>query len=162
MSRFAIALTATLLALPALSGNPPSKPKKAKVVRHGKVTAPVTITAQLSDGKATVVLRFDAPVEDASIAVWGVDGLAVTSTPPVTEKAFKKGDTVTLDVTFTQGPGRSHLVVSAGGMFTGREQATVQSFAVGKPSQEQLKSTNKDVMTTSDGRRIKLMPVDKN
>ena len=162
MSRFALAIAATLLALPALAGSPQSKPKKTRVVRHGKVTAPVTIMTKLGDGKATVTFRFDASVEEPAITIWGADGLAVTSTPPLTEKTYKKGEKVTLEVAFTPGPGRSHLVVSAGGLFKGQQRNSVQSFAVGKPTPEQLKAGQQDVMTTSDGQRIRLMPVEKN
>jgi len=161
MNRIAAAVLAALLALPALADGPAPKAiakKGAAKAPVGKPRAPATATARIGAGVATVTVRFDSAATDASVAVHGVDGLVVTSdASPISGGRFARGQTVAFDVAFTPGVGRSNLVITIGGTFTGRQQHVSQTFAVGTPTPEQLKPATPPV-TDSDGQRIKVMP----
>jgi hypothetical protein len=171
MNRIALAVLSSLLTLLATEGctpaakaaAPPSTESEAgkataPEAEAGKVTAPVAVEAQMGDGKAHVTVRFASPASDVKIGVYGVDGLAVKSAAqPVEGQAFAATSTTSFDVTFTPGPGRSHLVVSVSGSFNGAARAKVSSFAVGTPSAAQQQTGN--VVVGEDGVPIKLMPV---
>lgn len=161
MNRTAIALLAALLALPALADGPsPKQSVKAARAPAGKPRAPASVTARIGSGLATVTVRFDAAASDVTIGVGGVDGLTVTSDPsPLTGGRFTRGQTVTFDVGFAPGPGRSHLAVTVGGTFAGQQRHVAQTFAVGTPTPEQLKPAV-PATTDSTGQRIKVMPGD--
>jgi len=155
----AIAVSALLLAHPALADGPASG-KKSTVTRtvHGKPQAPVSVTATVARGRATVPVRFHSAATEAAIEVHGVDGLTVTSAAsPLAGRRFARGEAVTFDVAFTEGPGRSHLAVAVSGKFGAAARSTVASFAVGQPTAEQLKPAGK-VTTDSTGQRIKVLP----
>ena len=163
MNRIAVALAAILATLPALADGPAAwtaSKAAARGVPAGKPHAPATATAQLRPGSATVTVRFDSPASDVTIAVNGVDGLVVTSAAsPVQGGRFARGQKATFDVSFSEGPGRSHLAVSVTGSFAAARRNMVQTFAVGSPTAEQQKSA---VPATNDslGQRIKVMPAD--
>ena len=152
-----IALASLLLA-PSGSAVPPKKAATKAAPIH-KSKAPVTVTTAFGEGKATVTLRFDQAVEEAVIGVRGLDGLQVTSVPPVEKTSFAKGEILTLVVPFTPGPGRSHLAVDIEGTFRGQHRMAVQTFAVGTPTAEQTKASERHILTTPEGQRIKVMPV---
>lgn len=159
MNRIGFAASALLLALPALAGGPAGG-SKAGVTRtvHGKPQAPVSVTAAIAPGRATVTVRFHSAATEAAIEVHGVDGLAVTSAAsPLSGGRFARGQSVTLDVAFTEGPGRSHLAVAVSGKFGSQKRSAVASFAVGQPTAEQLKPAGK-ASTDSQGQRIKVLP----
>ena len=152
-----IALAALLVTLPTGSA-PPNKPStKAAPIHKSKV--PVTVTTVFGAGKAIVTLRFDQAVTEAAIGLRGLDGLQVTSTPTIDKTSFIRGELLTLEVSFSPGPGRSHLAVDIEGRFRGQRRMGVQTFAVGTPSADQQKTTEGTLVTTTDGQRIKLMPV---
>lgn len=156
MNRTAIALLAALLALPTLAADPAGK--GAAQTPAGKPRAPASATARIGDGMATVTVRFDSPASDVTLAVSGLDGLTVTSDPtPLTGGRFRRGQTVTFDVGFTPGPGRSHLALTIGGTFGGQQRNVSQTFAIGSPTAEQQKPAVPPV-TDSQGQRIKVMP----
>jgi hypothetical protein len=160
MNRFAIAVAAGLLALPALAGGPaPGRGQKTTVrTVHGKPQAPVSVTARISAGTATVTVRFHSSATEAAIDVHGVDGLTVTSAAsPLAGARFARGEAVTFDVAFTEGPGRAYLAVGVSGKFGGTKRSTVASFAVGQPTPEQQKPAG-TAATDSQGQRIKVMP----
>ncbi|HEY3401661.1 MAG TPA: hypothetical protein VGK03_13625 [Geothrix sp.] len=147
------------LTLPVWGGTtPPRKPQtKAAPIHKSKV--PVTVTAVFGEGKATVKLRFDQAVEEAVIGIRGLDGLQVANVPPQEKATFAKGEILTLEMYCTPGPGRSQLAVDIEGRFRGQRRMAVQTFAVGKPSAEQLKAAEGTVVTTPEGQRLKVMPV---
>ena len=152
-----IALASLLLA-PSGSPTPPKKaPVKAAPLHKSKV--PVTVSTVFGTGKATVTLRFDQAVEEATIGIRGLDGLQVISVPPIDQTRFAKGERLTLEVPFTLGPGRSHLAVDIEGRFRGQHRMGVQTFAVGHPSAEQKKAAEDTILTTPEGQRLKVMPV---
>jgi hypothetical protein len=160
MNRILIAVMAALLALPALADGP-TKTTKGKALRplHGKAQAPVEVTAQLDAGAAKVQVLAQSTASDVEVKIWGVDGLSVTDVQPVPAPLLQlsKGESLTFDVAFAPGPGRSHLVVSVSGKFGGGQRSTVRSFSVGTPTAEQQKSAV-PVVTDSKGQRVKLMP----
>jgi len=161
MNRIALVAATLLLAVPALANGPaaPAKPPTPRTV-HGKPQAPVSVTARVGRGMATVTVRFSSAATEATVEVRGVDGLAVTSDPtPLSGGRFARGEAVTFDVAFTEGPGRSHLAVSVSGDFGGARRGMVASFAVGTPTPDQLKPVGTST-TDSAGQRIKVMPVD--
>lgn len=153
MNRIGFALATLLVALPGAAITP--KPKAAPI--H-KAKAPVSVTTVFGAGKATVTLRFEQAVEEAAIGIRGLDGLEVASVPPLEKSAFAKGEVVTFEVPITPGPGRSHLAVDIEGRFRGQRRLAVQTFAIGKPSPEQVKASQGRILTTSGGQRIKVMP----
>lgn len=157
MNRTGITLASLLLVLPGNAIMPKKIPAKAAPIHKSK--APVTVTTVFGEGKATVTLRFTQAVEEAAIRIRGLDGLQVGNVPPVEKTSFAKGETLTLEVPFTPGPGRSHLAVDIEGKFRGQRRLAVQTFAIGKPSAEQLKASQGNVLTTAGGQRIKVMPV---
>ncbi|WP_224365164.1 hypothetical protein [Hyalangium versicolor] len=161
MNRMALAVLTSLLSLlPSAACTPTAKaaPDSSSKADTAKVSAPVTVDAQLQEGQARVTVRFDSPASDVKINVHGVDGLVVKSAAtPVAGSSFTQASTSTFDVAFTPGPGRSHLVVGIEGSFNGTQRSTVKSFAVGTPSAEQQKSQG-NVITGDDGQRIKILP----
>ena len=170
MNRMALAVLSSLVALmaPVACTSPstpppppaPSSPQSKASHDTAKLSAPVSVEAQLGEGKARVTLRFDAPGTDVKVNVSGVDGLVVTSAPtPVDGASFVDSAVSTFDVEFTPGEGRSHLVVAVSGTFRGSPLSQVRTFAIGKPTAAQEKGTG-SVVTGSDGQRIKVMPVD--
>ncbi|MBP1772417.1 MAG: hypothetical protein H6P99_1580 [Holophagaceae bacterium] len=134
-------------------------PASAQAIHKGKV--PVTVTARFGEGKATVSLRFEQAVADATLGFRGLDGLAVSSVPPIGKTRFEKGETLELEVLLSPGPGRSHLAVDISGSFRGQVRMGVFTFAVGKPTPEQEKAGAGTVLTTTGGQRLKIMPARK-
>lgn len=153
-----LALGCCGLALPAAPVGRKA-PAPAQATHKGKV--PVTVTARFGEGKATVTLRFEQAVADATIGFRGLDGLAVSSVPPIGKTRFEKGETLTLEVLLSPGPGRSHLAVDISGSFRGQVRMGVSTFAVGKPTPEQEKAGAGTVLTTTGGQRLKVMPTRK-
>ncbi|MFP2932849.1 hypothetical protein ACLESO_48430 [Pyxidicoccus sp. 3LG] len=132
--------------------------RKAHRPDTAKPSAPVKVDAKLGEDRALVTLRFDAPATDVQVNISGVDGLTVTSaSTPVNGASFVASGEQRFDVAFTPGAGRSHLVVSVTGTFQGAHQSKVTSFAVGTPTEAQMKSSGTTV-TGGDGERIKIMP----
>lgn len=151
---FALSLAGTFLqAAPAAD-----KTTAPHTVRH-KSKVPVAVTAMFSEGKATVTFRFEQPVTEARIGFRGLDGLVVSNSPVLERTAFKRGESLILDVQITPGVGQSHLAVDIEGLFKGQHRMGVQTFALGKPTPEQAKTRSGGILTTPDGRRIKVMPV---
>ena len=163
MTRILAAL-ALLSALPA-AASPAAAPgaatrKTAAPVVHGKPQAPVAVTATLGDGRAIVTVRFDAPATDAAVEVHGVDGLVVTSAAvPLSGGRFARGESVRLEVTFTEGDAPGLLAVSVSGSFGGAHRIATASFAARSPAPEQLKRAG-SASPDSTGRRIKVMPAE--
>jgi hypothetical protein len=103
-----------------------------------------------------VTVRFTAPATDVRVDVTGVDGLTVTSAPtPIEGASFDRGAEASFDVAYAAGPGRSHLAVAVSGAFPAGRRATVASFAVGTPSEQQKAATG--VVQDSDGERVKIV-----
>lgn len=161
MKRMALAVLSSLLTLPlaaACSSSTKAATDTSSKPDTAKMSAPVTVNADLKEDQARVTVRFDAPATDVKVNVFGVDGLVVkSSATPVDGSSFTQASTTTLDVAFTPGEGRSHLVVSVSGSFNGAQRTSVSSFAVGTPTAAQLKSPG-NVETGSDGQRVKIMP----
>jgi hypothetical protein len=159
MKRMALAVFSSLLTLIWVGCTPTATaaPNSSNEPRTAKVSAPVAVEAQVSDGQAHVTVRFSSPASDVKINVYGVDGLVVKSAAtPVDGSNFTEASVTTFDVAFTPGPGRSQLVVAVNGSFRGAQRASVSSFAVGSPSVEQQSQGN--IITGDDGQRIKVMP----
>jgi hypothetical protein len=164
MKRIAIAATAVLLLSSAVArANGPATAAKKPAVglgAPGKPRAPVSIDAKLGADRATVTVRFHSPATAADVEVHGVDGLVVTSSAtPLSGVRFARGEAVSFDVSFTPGPGQSHLAVSVTATSGGSRRSTVTSFAVGQPSAEQQKASG-EAATDSTGRRIKVLPAE--
>jgi hypothetical protein len=163
MARMLLALAVVALqawASPAQAGDAPGAPAAARKAGQPtrKAQAPVRIETVLGDGVATVTVHFDADATDASVGVRGVDGLAVTSDrTPVSGARFSRGQSITFDLAFQPGPGQGHLAVSVGGTFSGSRRNAVSSFAVGKPTPQQLKPAGTPA-ADEQGRPVKIMP----
>jgi hypothetical protein len=161
MNRILVAVMAALLAVPALADGP-TKTTKSKTPRslHGKAQTPVTVAAQIDGTSAQVQVTFESAASAVKIAIWGLDGLTVTGVQPapMVTSQIGRGETLVYAVSFTPGPGRSLLVVSAEGKFPNGRRSTAQSFAIGTPTAEQQKGSGK-IVTDSQGRRIRLMPI---
>jgi hypothetical protein len=133
-------------------------PNKATGAETAKASAPVSVNAQLSEGRALVTVRFESPASNVRVKVYGVDGLVVKSAAtPVDGASFVKDGATSFDVAFTPGPGRSHLAVAVTGSFVGGERSSVSTFAIGTPSPEQQKGPG-TVMPGDNGQPIKVMP----
>lgn len=125
------------------------------VPTKGKPTAPVAVKAELRERSAKVTVTFEADAEDVQISVSGVDGLVVSSPAVALEQGkFTRGGAHALDVEFSPGAGRSQLVVSVSGTFTGAKRARVASFGIGAGPLPDSGA----VMTTDDGERVKVLP----
>jgi hypothetical protein len=169
MNRTVTAAAVLLFALPSLAGSPqgktaplpPAKKDASTQTFHGKPQAPVSVTARLAPGHATVTVRFLSAARDAAVEVRGVDGLTVTSASSLLAGArFGRGESVTFDVELTEPAGRSNLAVTVSATFGGSKRSTVATFAVGQPTAEQLKPSG-NVTTDSAGQRIKVMPAER-
>ncbi|HET8538892.1 MAG TPA: hypothetical protein VFL83_03365 [Anaeromyxobacter sp.] len=158
MSRIRFAFAVVALALAGCARSPAADPQPAPGAPRGKPSAPASVTAQLSSGSARVTVRFDADATDVRVDVRGAGGLAVRDGAlPVDGASFARGEATTFDVSFTPGPGRSHLAVAVSGTFAGAgRRATVASFAVGEPTPDQ-RSAGGTVVEGEDGERIKVV-----
>ena len=164
MNRMALAVLSslTLLTSAACTSSASAAQSTSSEPVAGKVTAPVKVEAQLKEDQAHITVRFDAPATDVKINVYGVDGLVVkNAATPVEGASFTQSAVQELDVTFTPGPGRSHLVVAVSGSFRGAERSSVSSFSIGTPSAAQQQSQG-NVVTGDDGQRVKIMPAGDN
>lgn len=165
MHRAIATATALLLALPALAADARAAPFAGKKgafsqTYRGKAQAPVTVTTRVGAGTATVTVRFHSASTGVAIEARGLDGLVVTSPGNVlTGGRFQRGEAVTFDVAFTEGPGRSQLVVSVSGRFGPATRSAVAAFPVGQPTAEQQKGSE-GATTDSTGERIKLLPAE--
>jgi hypothetical protein len=159
MLRFILSLAVGLAGLSLQASAPTQKAPVPAVSPHKSSKVPVSVTTLFGDGKATVTLRFNQATTDAVIGFRGLDGLAVNSVPPIAQQQFKRGETLVLEVLVTPGLGQSHLAVDIEGRFAGQHRMGVQTFAVGKPTLEQQKATTGNLVTTTSGQRIKIMPV---
>jgi hypothetical protein len=171
MNRKALAVLPGLLALLAPvactssgTATSPSNTSNAKTESAGyetaKMSAPISVDAQMGEGQARVTVRFASPGTDVRVGVSGTDGLVVKSNPtPVDGANFVESSISTFDVDFAPGEGRSHLVVAVSGTFKGSHLSKVSTFAIGTPTTAQQNASGKAV-TGSDGERIKVMPVD--
>jgi hypothetical protein len=122
----------------------------------GKPTAPVAVTAQLSDASAKVTVTFKADAKDVEVAVRGVDGLVVSGEATrVSGGAFASGESTTFEVAFQRPAGPAALAVSVSGTFNGAKRARVASIAVGEGPGA---PTPGEVMTTDDGDTVKVLP----
>ena len=161
MNRKTLAVFSSLLTLLSVACSPTAKaapPSSGPATETAKVSAPVTVEAQLGDGQAHVTVRFSSPASGVKINVHGVDGLVVKSAAlPVDGASFTQASSTSFDVAFTPGPGRSHLVVAVDGSFQGAKLARVSTFAVGTPSREQQQAGG-NVVTDDQGQRIEIMP----
>ncbi len=165
MNRMALAVLPSLAAL-LLAGACTSPAKSATNTSTGaetaKASAPVSVNAQLGEGRAQVTVRFESPASNVKVHIYGVDGLVVKSpATPVDGASFVKDAVSTFDVAFTPGEGRSHLAVAVTGSFPGGQRSSVATFAVGTPSAEQQKSPG-TIVTGPDGQPIKVMPAPAN
>jgi hypothetical protein len=161
MNRMALAVLSSLLSLlplAACSSSAKAAPDSSGEPDTAKMSAPVTVNAQLQEEQGRITVRFDSPATDVKINVFGVDGLVVKSpATPVNGSNFTQASVTTFDVAFTPGEGRSHLVVSVSGSFNGAQRTSVSSFSIGTPTAAQLKSPG-NVVTGDDGQRVKIMP----
>ena len=121
---------------------------------HGKPGAAVTVEAALTTQSAHVTVRFDAAAQDATVRVHGVDRLVVTDGASLDVGDVARGDVRELDVVFTPGAARSHLVVSVEGTYAGGVRSRVASFAVGE-----ARPTSAARATGEGDDRVRLMPV---
>lgn len=156
MNRLALSVMAAF----ALAGcaRPSSAPPAAPPPGLGKPSAPVSVSADLAAGTGRVTVRFDADAKDVRIAVFGADGLTVTSAAaPIDGASFARGETAAFDVAFAPGPGRSRLAVSVSGKFHGAGKRTrAVSFAVGEPTPEQLRGLG-TVVEGEDGEKLRVV-----
>lgn len=167
MFRIAAAAAAVLVALPASASSPPERPTPAAPTKgvttqtfRGKAVAPVSVTAQLRAGGATVTVRFLSAASDVRIEARGLDGLTVTSAGSVLSGGrFARGESLQFDVLFAEGPGRSQLVVSVSGRFGPATRSAVASFPVGRATAEQQKAAG-SATTDSTGQRVKILPAE--
>jgi hypothetical protein len=153
-------LVTLLLAGACSSSAKPAPDAAATAPETAKVSAPVSVDAQLAEGQARVTVRFDSPASDVKVSIYGLDGLVVkSSATPVDGASFVKDAVTTFDVAFSPGVGRSHLAVAVSGSFKGGQRSSVSTFSVGTPTPEQQKTPG-NVVTGPDGQRIKVMPAD--
>ncbi len=156
MTRIAFVLVVGLAACAAAPAPLKKTPHEAEI--PGKNKAPVALDVQMKDGVARVTVRFDTEAQDVSVTVNGVDGMRVTSpTCPVEGGRFSAGQTVSFDVAYIPGPGRSSLAIAVLGTFNGSRLGTTAMYSVGTPTEEQ-KRTPGEVTTDSSGQRIKVLP----
>ncbi|HJW71779.1 MAG TPA: hypothetical protein VJ486_02900 [Geothrix sp.] len=158
MNPIRLILTLSLVGISLQAAPPAAKAPAPRTATH-KSKVPVAVTTMFSEGKATVTLRFEQPVTEARIGFRGLDGLVVNDSPVLEKTQYNRGDTLVLEVGITPGAGQSHLAVDIAGRFRGQRRMGVQTFSLGKPTSEQEKARSGDILTTSDGRRIKVMPV---
>lgn len=153
MHRTALAAVALLLAAPVVGAGAPASPAPRV---QGKMRAPITVDASVTERSARVTVRFDRPGRNVRVRVSGLDGLVVTSAPSAYEAArVRRGEVATFDVAFTPGAGRSLLTVAVTGQFGGR-RATTTSFPVGERSAEQRTGPG-TVMEDPGGGRVKVL-----
>jgi hypothetical protein len=155
----AAAAAGLLLSASVYAAEPQPTPKKSARPAQGKPQAPATITAKVEPGRASVTVRFHSAVTDAAVEVHGVDGLVVTSAAvPLSGGRFRQGESVTLDVAFTEGDGPGQLAVSVTGTFGGARRNATTAFVTRSPTPGQLKPSG--ATTDSTGRRIKVLPAE--
>lgn len=130
MHRFFFALSTVALVACTHPQETPDKQVSAPLSGEGKPTAPVEIASETTPTHARLTVRFEAGAEHATMTVSGLDGLTVTSSLPGSERPYKQGESVVLDVDYAGGSGT--LVVNVSGTFNGAAKSRVVTFAVGE------------------------------
>jgi len=158
---------------PEMAAAPPP-PKKSFVFREApwrppeapicKPQAPVSIDAIAWSDSATVQVTFLQAATGVRVAVWGTDGLVVTSDAnPVVNESFAANATIELHVAYSPLDEESCLAVSVEGAFGTNplRNKRVVSFTVppasGKKPAGERKSPGK-LSVDDSGRRIIDMP----
>jgi hypothetical protein len=96
---------------------------------EGKPMAPVAVAGEIGPTSAQLQLTFEAPGEQVTFSVAGLDGLKVAPVNAVIgERSFKAGDRAQLAADLN---GTGTLVVRISGTFNGARQDRVVSFNVG-------------------------------
>lgn len=158
MNRTGILLASVLLPL-SLAAAPPAPKKTAKAAVSHKSKVPIEVETVFGEGTATVTLRFQQAVDQASFGFRGLDGLQVGEVPAIARTRFARGEALVVEVPVTPGEGESHLVVDIQGRFRGQKRAAARTFGTGKPSEAQQKAAAGTILTLEGGQRIKVMPV---
>ncbi|MEW6431342.1 MAG: hypothetical protein AB1730_07510 [Myxococcota bacterium] len=156
MIRHSVLVLAVALTACTHSSGGATSTSASPVPAKGKPTAPVAVTAQVSERAARVTVTFEADAKDVQVGVHGVDGLVVEGDlAPVKGQAFARGETASFTVALVPPQGRASLVVSVAGDFNGARRARVAAFSVGEGP---LPEGPGEVMTTDDGDTVKVMP----
>jgi hypothetical protein len=147
-----------ILGLTSCFSQPATAKHSAPLPAAGKLVAPVQVDAEIGESRARVAVLFSAPGRNTQVDVWGVDGLQVKEVVPrLVELDVKAGESRTLDVVFSRGPGRSLLVVGVSGSFGETQTSRVVSFDVGTPTEAQLRGPGSTLTSGAD--RLHVMEV---
>lgn len=138
----AVAAVAALSSLACCSAQEPRAPAGPDAAQgtpvapeRKKLEAPVDVSAELSEGKARVTVRFTSPVTGVRVGVSGVDGLVVQGDATLVDGAsYDRGAVAAFDVALVQAPPGAQLAVVVSGTFGGVHLARVRSFPVGTPA----------------------------
>ena len=103
------------------------------------ITMPfANISGVLSGGNAHLNVRFAAEGENVQIKLVGGQGLKVVGdATPIKNRSVSKGERITLDIDYQQGPDQSTLSVEVTGKFGGESKSVSQVFNVGIPNDDQ-------------------------
>jgi len=152
--RHTLLLAASCLGLLAC-GRPATPPLvlDAPVPTSGKLTAPVTVTATFSPGRARVDLRFEAGATEVSAGVRGLDGLELGPTPTLGAATYAAGQVASLDLPL--GTATGTLAVYLRGTFRGLPMSRTVTFALGE--RPRLGAQDEGVVQTDLG-ALKALP----
>lgn len=152
-----VLLAAACLGLLACS-RPDAPPTvlSAPVPARGKLVAPVSVTASVGAKGAQVTLRFEGPATGASAGVRGLDGLALAEAPALAPRAYRAGETVTLQVPLASTDGT--LVVSVDGTFGGLAMSRTVTFALGAQASKARLGADQPGVVQTDLGPIRAMP----
>ena len=119
-----------------------------------KSQAPVELSGVTGEDRANLVVTFRADAEDVEITTWGTGALKEEMPPNVTRrKSVKKGEKITLNVSFRSPNGPASVGFSVSGDFGGMRLAKVTGFGVGSAT-----ATKPAVQQDSEGRNIIVHP----
>lgn len=147
--------TLLVIAAAALAACTTPTTASAPVTAKGKPSAPVAVSAELSEAAARVTLKFEADAKDVVVSASGVDGLVVKGEPKLERTSFAQGESASFDVAMERPAGRAQLVVTVKGSFGGGSRARVVAFTVGSGIGPAAPG---EVMTTGDGDTVRVLP----
>lgn len=147
----------------------PDEPKAELVAPHaqsspGVVGFPIHASVQVDEAAHSAKVTVTATKSGSNVTVkaYGLDGLVVDDSRPEgallinthTREKLVPGETMSFEVQFRPGPGKSLLVVEAKGDGIG---TALVNCPVGQETEEQRRSRNQGVTTDPEGNAIRLM-----
>lgn len=138
----------------------------AGLVYAKSVQLPVDVTYQINEDSVQVNMSFQKDIKKFSIAnVKGTDGMKVANFNKAAPKDVRKLSTEIHEFIYTKSPGLSYMVLELKGTVDGIPRTQMVSIPLGKQSQEQVTSSEENILEVGDKKihamRLEQKPIKK-